>query len=55
MSAINLFQLLPAVYRMRDAQIASAQTLLTPAQQSHVRLAQACLQREFGPVAQVRR
>lgn len=33
MSAINLFQLLPAVYRTRDAQIASAQTLLTPAQQ----------------------
>ena len=36
MSAINLFQLLPAVYRMRDAQIASAQTLLTPAQQSQL-------------------
>jgi hypothetical protein len=36
MSAINLFQLLPAVYRMRDAQIASAQTLLTPAQQAQL-------------------
>lgn len=30
----NLFQLLPAVYRMRDAQIARSLTLLTPAQQS---------------------
>jgi hypothetical protein len=36
MSAINLFQLLPAVYRMRDAQIASTQTLLTPAQQAQL-------------------
>ncbi len=36
MSGINLFQLLPAVYRMRDAQIASAQTLLTPAQQAQL-------------------
>jgi hypothetical protein len=36
MSAINLFQLLPAVYRLRDAQIASAQTQLTPAQQAQV-------------------
>lgn len=30
----NLFQLLPAVYRMRDAQIARSLPLLTPAQQS---------------------
>lgn len=36
MSAINLFQLLPAVYRVRDAQLASAQTLLTPAQQAQL-------------------
>src|SRR5271168_1982922 len=36
MSAINLFNLLPAVYRTRDAQIASAQTLLTPAQQAQL-------------------
>lgn len=36
MSAINLFQLLPAVYRMRDAQIASAQILLTSAQQAQL-------------------
>jgi hypothetical protein len=36
MSAIDLFQLLPAVYRVRDAQIASAQTLLTPAQQAQL-------------------
>ena len=27
--SLDLFQLLPAVYRMRDAQIASAQHLLT--------------------------
>jgi hypothetical protein len=30
----NLFQLLPAVYRMRDAQIARSLPLLTPAQQT---------------------
>jgi hypothetical protein len=36
MSGINLFQLLPAVYRLRDAQIASSQTLLTPAQQAQL-------------------
>jgi hypothetical protein len=32
--SFNLFQLLPAVYRMRDAQIARSLPLLTPAQQA---------------------
>ena len=36
--SLDLFQLLPAVYRMRDAQIASSQTLLNAAQ--HATLAQ---------------
>ncbi len=36
MCVIKLFHSLPAVYRMRDAQIASAQTQLTPAQQAQL-------------------
>jgi hypothetical protein len=36
MSAIDLFKLLPAVYRIRDAQIASAQTPLNEAQQAQL-------------------
>jgi hypothetical protein len=39
--SINLFQLLPAVHRVRDAQIASQQTLLTPAQQAELAQLQA--------------
>lgn len=32
----ELFQLLPAIYRIRDAQIAQSQTLLTPAEQAQL-------------------
>jgi hypothetical protein len=36
MQGLDLFQLLPAVYRLRDAQLAQAQTLLTPAEQTEL-------------------
>ncbi len=36
MQGLDLFQLLPAVYRLRDAQLAQAQTLLTPAEQAEL-------------------
>jgi hypothetical protein len=41
MQGLNLFQLLPAVYRVRDAQIAQAQTLLTPAEHAELAALQA--------------
>lgn len=36
MQGLDLFQLLPAVYRIRDAQQAQAQSLLTPAEQTEL-------------------
>ncbi|MGB6745638.1 MAG: hypothetical protein WBE38_18465 [Terracidiphilus sp.] len=36
MQGLELFNLLPAVYRVRDAQLAQAQTLLTPAEQAEL-------------------
>ena len=39
--SFNLFQLVPAVYRLRDAQIASTMTLLTPAEQTELALLEA--------------
>lgn len=41
MQGLDLFQLLPAVYRLRDAQLAQAQTLLTPAEQAELAALQA--------------
>jgi hypothetical protein len=32
--SLSLFQLVPAVYRLRDAQIAASMQLLTPAEQA---------------------
>ncbi len=34
--SIDLFQLVPAIYRLRDAQLAQSQTLLTPAEQTEL-------------------
>lgn len=34
--SLDLFQLLPAVYRIRDAQLAQSQTLLTAAEASPI-------------------
>jgi hypothetical protein len=39
--SFNLFQLVPAVYRLRDAQIASTMTLLTAAEQTELAVLQA--------------
>lgn len=39
--SLDLFQLLPAVYRLRDAQIAQSQTLLTPAELAELAALQA--------------
>jgi hypothetical protein len=36
MSGFDLFELLPAVYRVRDAQVAKVQTLLTPAESAQL-------------------
>jgi hypothetical protein len=36
MQGLDLFNLLPAVYRVRDAQVAQGQTLLTPAEQAEL-------------------
>jgi len=41
MQGLDLFQLLPAVYRVRDAQIGQAQTLLTPTEQTELATLQA--------------
>jgi hypothetical protein len=41
MQGLDLFNLLPAVYRLRDAQLAQAQTLLTPAEQAELAALQA--------------
>jgi hypothetical protein len=41
MQGLDLFQLLPAVYRIRDAQQAQAQSLLTPAEQAELAALQA--------------
>jgi len=43
MTGLDLFQLLPAVYRVRDAQIAQAQTLLTPAESTQLAALQAAM------------
>lgn len=42
--SFDLFQLLPSIYRLRDAQLAQMQTLLTPAEQSLVTMLQAAPQ-----------
>ena len=39
--SVDLFQLLPAVYRLRDAQLAQSQTLLTPAELAELNALQA--------------
>jgi hypothetical protein len=41
MQGLDLFNLLPAVYRLRDAQLAQAQTLLTSAEQAELAALQA--------------
>jgi hypothetical protein len=47
MQGLDLFNLLPAVYRVRDAQLAQAATLLTPAEDAEL----AALQAAAGPLS----
>ncbi|HET9365381.1 MAG TPA: hypothetical protein VFP71_10285, partial [Candidatus Angelobacter sp.] len=41
MNGLDLFELVPALYRLKDAQLAQSQVLLTPAEQSTVATLQA--------------